>query len=136
MFEFFEHTADLGIRVRAESRLALFTEAARALTALLLENPGDALPAETRALHVGADDELDLFHDWLDELLFHFNARHFIFVQFELTLEDNIISGMGWGEPLDPARHRANLDVKAITYHRLQIEERHGEWLAQFIVDI
>ena len=39
MFEIFDHTADLGIRVEADSFEALLAEAATALTSVLVANP-------------------------------------------------------------------------------------------------
>jgi SHS2 domain-containing protein len=136
MFEFIEHTADTGLRVRAATREELFAEAARALYALLLENPADVRPAERHEITLAAGDGADLLHDWLDELLFQYSARRLIFVQFQLELEENGLRATVWGEPLDPERHRPSLDIKAITYHQLRVERAGGEWLAEVIVDI
>lgn len=136
MWEFFEHTADTGFEVRAASRPELYAEAARALAALLVERPDAVREAESRTLRVEADDEVDLLHDWLDEILFQYAARRFIFMRFVIEMSENGIVAEGWGEPLDPERHRPALDVKAITYHQLKVESRPGEWSARVIVDI
>lgn len=136
MWEVFEHTADVGFRVRAATRRELFQEAARALTALLIEQPETIRPAESRTVRVEAEDEPDLLHDWLEEILFHYAARHFIFVQFDIVLEENSLEATAWGEPFDPERHSSALDIKAITYHQLRVAREHGEWTAQVIVDI
>ena len=40
------------------------------------------------------------------------------------------------GEPIDPARHVLDHEVKAITYHRLKLERQADRWLAEVIVDI
>jgi SHS2 domain-containing protein len=41
-----------------------------------------------------------------------------------------------WGEPVDPARHELDHEVKAITYHGLKLERDGDGWLAEVIVDI
>ena len=38
MYEVFEHTADLGLRVRADSLQSLFVEAARGMFAMIVVN--------------------------------------------------------------------------------------------------
>jgi SHS2 domain-containing protein len=138
MWEFFEHTADTGFEVRAASRPELYAEAARALTALLVERPEAVRAAESRQFQVDAagGDEADLLHDWLDEILYQYAAHRFIFVRFAIEMSENGIAAEGWGEPLEPERHRPALDVKAITYHQLKVESRAGEWFARVIVDI
>ena len=40
------------------------------------------------------------------------------------------------GEPMDPARHEMDHEVKAITYHGLRVEQTADGWVAEVIVDI
>jgi SHS2 domain-containing protein len=136
MFEFFEHTADLGLRVRAATLNELFAEAGRALFAALLEVPDGVAPAEEVRLEV-AGDELDyLLFDWLKELLYRFDADHMLFCRFEVEVDKEGLKARAWGEPLDRARHELGHEVKAITYHGLRVEQEGGGWLAELIVDI
>jgi SHS2 domain-containing protein len=39
------------------------------------------------------------------------------------------------GEPVDPARHQFRMDVKAATYHQVQVR-RNAEWRARVILDV
>ncbi len=39
-----------------------------------------------------------------------------------------------WGEPFDPARHPAKIEVKAVTFHRLVFDLKRGR--ARVILDI
>src|SRR4051812_1800632 len=88
MFELFEHTADLGLRVRAASLEELLIEAARGLLAMLVANPEVVRPLQTKSISVAADEPGFLLFDWLNELLFAFESEKLLFVQFELKLED------------------------------------------------
>ncbi len=136
MYEFFEHTADLGLRVRAPDLETLFVEAAQALFAAVVEDLGTVQPRQELNVELEGDDRAYLLFDWLKELLFHFDAEHLLLGRFEVRLRDNHLSGRAWGEPLDRTRHQLSHEVKAITYHGLRVEPTADGWLAEIIVDI
>lgn len=136
MYEFFEHTADLGLRVRAPDLDALFAEAARALFAAVLDNPDAVRPLQRVEVQLNGTDREYLLFDWLKALLYRFDAEHLVFGRFEARVTPGGLTGAAWGEPLDPERHELAHEVKAITYHGLRVEEVDGGWLAEVIVDI
>lgn len=136
MYEYFEHTADLGLRIRAPDLETLFVEAAQALFAAIVEDLGTVRAQQELAVELDGDDRAYLLFDWLKELLFHFDAEHLLLGRFEVQMRDNRLSGRAWGEPLDRARHQMSHEVKAITYHGLRVEPADGGWLAEVIVDI
>jgi SHS2 domain-containing protein len=140
MFETFEHTADLGLRIRAASLEELFTEAARALFAVVVEDAQTIRPVQRLDLTIPGDDREYLLFDWLRMLLYHFDAEHLLLGRFEVKLLSNGglqgLQGSAWGEPLDRSRHELGHEVKAITYHGLLVEQTLEGWLAEVIVDI
>ncbi len=136
MHETFDHTADLGLRVRAADLNTLFAEAAEALFETLVEDPGTVIAAQSREVRlVGTDREYLLF-DWLKELLYLFDAEHFLCRRFDVQVSADGLIGTAWGEPLDRTRHEPGHEVKAITYHGLRVEQTADGWLAEVIVDI
>jgi SHS2 domain-containing protein len=136
MYELFEHTADLGLRVRAADLDTLFAEAAACLFTAVLEDIGSVRPDHAVTVEVAGTDREFLLFDWLRDLLLKFDEEHLVFGQIEVHVRDDGLSATAWGEPLDPARHVLAHEVKAITYHGLRVEEIEGEWLAEVIVDI
>lgn len=136
MFELFEHTADLGLRVRARDLDTLFVEAARALFSAVVEDLSTVEQREHYDIQLTGDDRPYLLFDWLNELLFQFDTSHRLFGHFEIHIEGDRLSGSAWGEPLDPSRHALAHEVKAITYHGLRVEPDGDGWLAEVIVDI
>ena len=56
MFELFEHTADVGLRIRAADLNGLFAEAARGLFSLIVENMDDVRPGRQCTYRLEADD--------------------------------------------------------------------------------
>ena len=136
MFELFEHTADLGLRVTASSLEELLTEAAQGLLAMLVANPDAIRPVQEKSFHLTAEDSSYLLFDWLSELLYAFEADKLLFSAFELKLNNNELSAICRGEPMDPSRHQMEHEVKAITYHGLKVAQTGNGWQAEVIVDI
>src|SRR6516225_8992779 len=136
MYELFEHTADLGLRVRAPDLNALFADAAQALFSAIVEDLDTVRPEQRVDVELTGNDREYLLFDWLKELLYRFDAEHLLFTRFEVRVDDNGLHGSAWGEPLDRDRHELAHEVKAITYHGLRVEPTADGWLAEVIVDI
>ncbi len=136
MYETFEHTADLGLRIRADDLKSLFEEAAEALFSVVVVNLDDVAPVRETRFQLEADRLDELLRDWLAELLFAFHAEHIVFSQFDVTIEDTRLTATARGEPIDPKRHELASEVKAITYHELKVEHDHFGYLAEVIVDV
>jgi SHS2 domain-containing protein len=136
MYETFDHTADLGLRIRATDLNTLFAEAGQALFATLVENLDTVKPVRKLDVTISGDDREYLLYDWLKELLYHFDAEHVLLSRFEVKVGADGLQGSAWGELLDPARHELSHEVKAITYHGLRVEPEGDGWVAEVIVDI
>jgi SHS2 domain-containing protein len=136
MYETFEHTADLGLRVRAPDLDTLFAEAGLALFSVLVDDLGTVAARERQEIHLKGDDRVFLLFDWLNELLYRFETKHWLFSRFEVRVTEDGLEGVAYGEPLDRSRHELAHEVKAITYHGLRVEKEGNEWLAEVIVDI
>ena len=136
MFETFDHTADLGLRIRAADVNSLFAEAGRALLSVIVSDPDSVKSREELTLHVAGGDIEYLFVDWLDELLFLFESKHFLVSVFETVVDDMGLSATVRGETCDPTRHALAHEVKAVTYHGLTVEHSADGWRAEVILDI
>lgn len=136
MYEVFEHTADLGLRVEAPDVAGLFVEAGRGLASMMVANLDAVQPLQVRELTVEGQDRDYLLFDWLTELLYIFDTEHLLLVEFDLQIDDHGLKATCRGEPLDPARHLLDHEVKAITYHGLQVQPTTAGWQAEVIVDI
>jgi len=136
MFQFFDHTADLGIRIEAATLNELFADAGMALTATLLDESATVTPATSEIIAVAGDEVDYLFFDWLRELLLRFETRKMLYCRFDVAVDKAGLTANVAGEPLDPARHPLGHEVKAITYHGLSVEQSADGWIAEVIVDI
>jgi SHS2 domain-containing protein len=136
MYETFEHTADLGLRVRAADLNTLFAEAGRGLFSIVVENLDAVRPVQSRNFEIGGADRDYLLFDWLNELLFVFDTERMVMAEFDVHVSEFGLTATGLGEPLDLARHDLTREIKAITYHQLKVERTSDGWLAELIVDI
>ena len=136
VFETFDHTADLGIRVRAASFDELLTDGAHALAGVLVEEPDAEAATLRESIELGSDSAEDLFFDWLAELLFLFATRRFVARRFEIERNGHALRATVYGWRFDPAVHAGAHEVKAITYHGLAVTKDADGWLAEAILDI
>jgi SHS2 domain-containing protein len=136
MYEIFEHTADLGIRVRADSQDALFADAARGLFTVMVTNLDAVQTVEEVRVELSGDNIEELLHDWLAELLYTFHARRLVLAVFDVKVGSAGLSATARGEPIDPSRHDIDAEVKAITWCGLKVERKGEEWTAEVVVDV
>mgnify|MGYP001071914662 CR=1 FL=1 len=136
MYELFEHTADLGLRMRAESLDELFADAGRALFSVIVANFESVEPVQELSFKIQGSRRDDLLLDWLAELLHTFDTRRVLFCDFRVRVEEEGLQATARGEPFDPARHDLDMEVKAITYHGLKVERDGQGGLAEVIVDL
>jgi len=134
--EILEHPADIGFTVRAATLPGLFAEAARALYSVALE-PVPIAEHETIAVELEGDDLPSLLVDFLSELLYLMDTGHFVATRTEVRMTGPAaLHATLHGEPRDPPRHPWRLIVKAVTYHRLEVQQIADEWNATVFLDI
>lgn len=135
-FEYFEHTADIGMRVRAATSAALIESAIVGLRTLLVGD-SEVGSNDTRTIDIrGVEADLLLF-DALNEVLFAFETEGFLpAAAFVMKVEgDNWRIAM-LGEAFDADRHTRHHEVKAVTYHGLSVNQSENGWCAEVIFDI
>jgi len=140
-FTVFDHTADVGLDVRAESLEDLMATAGRAMFDQVLED----WPAEVDSRRqvrarppTGLEGDLaELLVDWLQELLYRFETERLVPLEYDFQCVGprDVRAEVGFGR-FDPAVHRTRLEVKAVTYHGLQVRQDAGGWSARFILDV
>jgi SHS2 domain-containing protein len=130
------HDADVRLDVRAGSRERVFALAAEALSAFL--RGGRASPApDRRAIRLEAQDFEALLVAWLNEVAYLAGSGVFFTVRvpsvvLSATSIEAELAGAGPG-PSFPALTR---EVKAATYHGLDLTERNGTFRATILFDV
>lgn len=138
-FEILEHEADAGVRGIGKTIEEAFAEGARGMFSLMVELDR-VLPKESVEIECRADSLETLFVAWLGELLLQRDLTGLVFSRFEVQIsregDEYHLRGRAWGEPLDPERHMAKVEVKAATYAGLKLERVGEEYRVQCVVDL
>lgn len=135
-YEFFEHTADTGLRIHGRTLQELFAHAANGLTTLLVDDSPIAV-SDSRLISLSGPSVEALLRAWLKELLFWFAAERFLpgDCHFD-TVTSTELKGRVLGERFDPARHQQGTEVKGVTLHQFRVTEKPEGWEAEVIFDV
>ncbi len=135
-FEYFDHTADMGLRAYGRDLPELFTNSAlgmfNLITAVDQFKSVDALEVLLEAPNVE-----ELLWKWLRELHYLFSTQKMVFNKYEYQeLNEKRVWAQCWGEYFDPFKHQSEREVKAVTHHEFRVQKDNGHWKAQVIFDI
>lgn len=141
-FEIVEHTADVALRLTAPDLSGLLQAATDGLRSVLIDVPASrpVEEREARAIDLAGLDPESLLVDYLCELIFLFDCERLLTVR----LEPVPLDGAGpcrlvtrvLGETLDPSRHVALTEVKAATYHGLEVRPSPRGLQATVVLDL
>ncbi|MCJ7669876.1 MAG: archease, partial [Dehalococcoidia bacterium] len=135
-FEIIDHTADIGIIAYGTDIEELFSNAALALFSLITE-PESIEEKLHLDLEVSSADRDSLLVEWLNELIYFFDAKHILFNRFDIeSLTHNQLKATCYGEGFDPMKHKIKIGVKAASYHMLKLDKSGDGCKAQIILDI
>ncbi len=135
-FEYFDHVADVGIRIEAASLPDLFCTAGRALMEWM--GPAPLVSPELKEdVLLEAEGFEELLVRWLQELLFLFHHEHAYFEDvLRMEITDRRIDASVTSRRWDARAARGFQEVKAVTYHQVRVTRLDTGWQASVILDI
>lgn len=129
-----EHTADVKLRVSADTLEELFSEAARALMLVMYGRPGEN--GRTRAVRVMGHDPESLMHAFLSELIFISEVDGLVISGAKVSVREGFLEGELTGEPFSSEMHGGGRGVKGISYSGLSIIHDEGSYILDVIFDV
>jgi len=140
-YEFREHTADVQIRSWGSSLEEAFSQTAYSLIATITPDLKKITPKIKKTITVEAEDKEALLFDFLSEFLYIFDVDELVFSQIYVSkiekINDNYkLQATLKGEKFDLDKHEIGIEVKAITYSFLNIEETHESTIIDIVFDI
>jgi SHS2 domain-containing protein len=129
-------TADCGIQVTGIDLKTLYENAGLALFHLIAGVHREKTD-RTHEVRVSGSDWPDLMVDWLRELLYFWNGNELLINDIEIKeiLPFQITAAIHT-KTFNPKQHRLNHDIKAVTYHRIQVAQTQGGWKARIVFDV
>lgn len=133
-------SADIAVRIQANSMNEILENAARAMLAILLDNPNDFNPAVRQNISIEAENEEMLLYRFLDELVFLKDVKRVLALFDGGTIENAegkyALRGVIAVDSIDSMRHRFNVDIKAVTLHGLSCVRDRVGYVAQVVFDV
>ena len=88
-------------------------------------------------VEVGGDDWADLMVNWLRELLYLWNGEEQLVCAIAVEfLDRNHLRARVATTDYSPDIHSIRNEIKAVTYHQIQVGPHESGWRAQVIFDI
>lgn len=116
-----DHTADMMVKAFGSTLEECFANAGYALFDQTVDLSGIGISEETEFRVTGIDDE-DRLYSFLSELLFIEDCDNLILKEFDVSFDGDYVVCRARGETLDRSRHRVRSEVKAVTYHMMEID--------------
>jgi SHS2 domain-containing protein len=135
-FRFLDHTGDLGIEIYGGTLAELFENAGEALFEVITD-PAKVEEKLERRFTLRYDERETLLVDWLGELLYLHDTENLLCKRFEVEdMAGGNFRAKAWGESFHDGRHVIRTEVKAVTFHQLEVREVGGKWKARVILDL
>ncbi len=136
-YRLLDHTADIGIEVYGQTKKEALANTVEAMFDLIVES--DSIAAlEEKQLSVSGVDTSDALINLLREALYLLHGQSWLCKTCEiLEMEEEHIAARLQGEPYDAKKHLLKMEIKAVTYHTLKIEQvADKNWRVRVIFDV
>ena len=131
-----DHTADLRIRVSGNDPADLFKNAGLALFDLITR-PDQLRPVEVIDINITGDDPADLMVNYLRELLYLWTGNEKLVKMIDIAdISDTAISARVSTDRYQPGRHEILHEIKAVTYHQIDVSRATDGWQAMVVFEV
>ncbi len=140
-YEIIPHTADIGLRVFGRDLKELFSNAARGVLSLVLDDLCNFTPREETRIKVSGLSAEELLVSWLSELLYKLTEEHWLGMEFDISSlgeRENkfFLTAEVKGQKIDYNQTPLRREIKAVTYHNLVIKKTGGIYSVEIIFDV
>ncbi len=135
-YKILDHPADIGIEAFGKNLKSAFEQSAIGLVSIILDTSRIQCD-EQKHISIFGEDYEQLLVKWLSEVLYIFDAEKFVPINFLIEkLTPKYLSAFVSGEKFKNNIHATYLDVKAVTYHQISIEETNTGAKLRVFLDI
>ena len=139
-FKFLEHVSDIYVAAYGKTLEEAFENAALAM----FQSMTDVKLVEPKIkveVYVEGEDEKALLYNWLENLLIRFGSEGMLFSKFKIYEISSFpggfrLKGEAWGEQFNPEKHPSKVEVKAVTYHSMEIGKEDDLIVVKVLFDI
>ncbi len=131
------HMSDALMEAYGRTMGEAFANAARAMMSVMMDVRRVRGILEDRC-EVEAADLQGLLYNWLECVLNKLQIDGNAFTRFSVDLDESKLrlSARMKGERYDPSRHGMGREVKAVTYHMMEVGRRGDLYYVRFLLDL
>ena len=145
-YDYFDVTADIGFYAYGRSLEEAYENAGLAMFNVVTDI-GKVKKQESREFEIVSEDLVSLLYDYLEELLFLQDTEFLFFSDFKITIEKIVgepssdlenykLACTAYGEEINWDVHDHRSEVKAITFHKMCVNEDNGVFKLRAILDL
>jgi SHS2 domain-containing protein len=139
-YRFLEHISDVYVEAWGGSLEEAFENAAKAMFDTMTELNKIEEKIEEKISAEG-EEEQELLYSWLENLLIKYEVEGLVFSRFKVSeiREKNgclKLQALAYGEKLNLDKHPSKVEIKAVTYHMMEIKRENGRIVLRVLFDI
>ena len=136
-YKLLEHATDAFIEVTAPNLKEAFTIAAKSVVDTTIDS-STVEEKEEMVIKVTGKDLKYLLFNWLEAIIYQLITEGFAIKRFEVDFKKNDqyeINAKSFGEPIDLKKHHFKVEIKAPTFHLMEISDKK-ETKMKFLLDL
>jgi SHS2 domain-containing protein len=134
-YEILDHTADIGIKLTGKFLTEIFWKAIHA-TADILSGGIEIKPRIERGFSTEEENIETALVSILEEIIYFFEKESFLPSVCSVKIEKNFYEIKLKGDIVSAEEIKNGTEIKAVTYHQLEIKEIDDEYKATVIFDV
>ena len=138
-YRFLDHMTDAVIEAYGTTLEETFENAAKALCDTMIDLK-TVRPTREIKFSAKGNDLYSLLFDWLDKVMLLLVADGIAMSEFAVKIKQYnnsyLLEGITRGEPLELDRHHYKVEIKAVTYHEMEIKQEKDMTTARFLLDL
>jgi SHS2 domain-containing protein len=158
-FHYLDHITDVIIEAFGTTLEEAFANSAKGLVNTMFDinhPPNEQIACNLRELEIEAEgyDYNSLLYDWLEKVLLIVLVDRILVTSFNVKIISSAspnaktpnthdqsfcyfyLEGAARGEPISLDRHEYKVEVKAITYHGMEVKQDNDRFVTKFLVDL
>ncbi|HJS68955.1 MAG TPA: archease [Nitrososphaera sp.] len=135
---FLDHMTDAVIEAYGQTLEEAFENAAKGVNDTMVDLK-TVKPRKEIKIAAKGHDLHSLLFDWLDKVMLLMVADGIVMSEFSVKIRQNngySLTGIAKGEKLDLDRHRYKVEIKAVTYHEMDVRQEKGKATVRFLLDL
>jgi SHS2 domain-containing protein len=138
-FRYLDHMTDAIVEAYGSSLDEAFENSAKGLVNTMIDLKQITPDQEYEIVAKGYDAK-SLLYDWLEKVMLGLLIDNIALSDFKVKISksngDYFLKGIAKGEVLDLKKHHYKIEIKAVTYHQMEIKRTENKVTTRFLLDL